>query len=228
VSRLAIIGDRDPANQTHLFTENALTQIARNVSVDWVPTVELETDDNRLSNYSGLLIAPGSPYRSMEGALRAIRFARENDVPLLGTCGGFQHVVIEFVRNVLGVTDADHEETNPAAPRLAISALECSLYGQEDAIELVPNTRVGALYPHRRVVESFFCSYGVNPEFAGSLEENGLTVSGTDDDGAVRILELATHPFFIATLFVPQARSSENQPHPLIKAFVSSSRAADN
>ncbi len=81
--------------------------------------------------FQGLLVAPGSPYESMEGALAAIRVARSRGVPLLGTCGGFQHVVLEFARHMLGVADADHAEYEPyASSTLFITPLSCSLAGQ--------------------------------------------------------------------------------------------------
>lgn len=78
-----------------------------------------------------MLISPGSPYVSTAGSIAGIQWARENDVPLLGTCGGFQHVVIEFARNVLGIRDAEHAETSPDASELVVVPLACSLVGQQ-------------------------------------------------------------------------------------------------
>src|SRR4029079_14164917 len=121
--------------------------------------------DALLARYAGLLIAPGSPYRSMAGALAAIRYAREQGVPLLGTCGGFQHIVVEFVRNVCGVADADHAETSPGAPRLAVTALQCSLAGQTHSVHVVAGTRAAAIYAIDEVREPFFCNYGLNREY---------------------------------------------------------------
>jgi CTP synthase (UTP-ammonia lyase) len=111
---IGLVGDRNPANRVHVATEEALTDGADAPSVEWLATERLlEPRAIDLTRFAGLLIAPGSPYRSEDGALAAIRPAREHQVPLLGTCGGFQHLVLEFARHVLGRVDADHEETHP-------------------------------------------------------------------------------------------------------------------
>lgn len=223
---IGIVGDRDPAYRVHRATEDALAHAPGAIAFEWVPTDQIAADPHaQLSGFAGLLIAPGSPYRSMEGALAAIRYGRERGVPLLGTCGGFQHLVVEYVRNVLGITDADHEETNPSAPSLAVTALACSLAGEDHPVNLAPGTRAAAVYDAARVVEPFFCSFGLNPDFRSLLERHGLVVSGVDDDQEVRVLELPDHPFFIGTLYVPQARSSPAQPHPLVSAFVAAAGA---
>src|SRR3989442_15811741 len=106
--RLGIIGDFNPANPTHVATNTGLQHASEALGVP-VEVTWLHTDEHHdLSAFDGLLCSPGSPYRSLDGALDAIRYARENKVPFLGTCGGFQHLVIEYARNVLGIRDADH------------------------------------------------------------------------------------------------------------------------
>jgi CTP synthase (UTP-ammonia lyase) len=217
---IGIIGDSDPAYPVHRATEDALAHVPVPPVFEWVPTEEI-TDEpkRRLARYTGLLIAPGRLYRSMDGALTAIRYAREQGVPLLGTCGGFQHVVVEYVRNVLGFIDADHEAVHPAAPRLAVTALTCSLAGQLHPVTVMPGTQAAALYQATDIVEPFFCSYGLNPTYRGPLEQHGMVVSGTGEDGEVRILELPDHPFFLATLYVPMASSTPEHPHPLVSGF---------
>ena len=215
------VGDRDPAYRVHGATEDALAHAPAALAFQWVPTDEIAANPQaRLARYAGLLIAPGSPYRSMEGALAAIRHAREHGVPLLGTCGGFQHMVVEYARHVLGITDADHEETNPSAANLAVTALACSLAGQDHPVNFVSGTRAAAVYRAARVVEPFFCSFGLSPNYRPLLEQHGLVVSGVGDDDEVRVLELLDHPFFLGTLYVPQARSTPARPHPLVTAFV--------
>jgi CTP synthase (UTP-ammonia lyase) len=129
------------------------------------------------------------------------------------------------VRNVLGFRDADHEETNPDGTQLAVTALACSLVGQSEPVRVVAGSLAAELYGRTDVVEPFYCSYGVNPEFLPKLEQGGLRVSGLGDDGNVRIVELPRHPFFLATLYVPQARSTEDQPHPVIAGFVAAARS---
>lgn len=93
-----------------------------------------------MREYDAFWCAPGSPYRSLTGALDAIRFAREERVPFIGTCGGFQHAVIEYARNVLGFADARHAEYDPyASSDLFISALSCSPFGETMRVEIEPD-----------------------------------------------------------------------------------------
>ncbi len=112
---IGVIGDYEPRNETHLATaaavEHASTYQGVSAEVTWISTGRVEHDgEDALTGFDGLVIAPGSPYRSLLGALAAIQYARIHDVPLLGTCGGFQHVVLESTRNVVGFSDAQHAE----------------------------------------------------------------------------------------------------------------------
>lgn len=124
----------------------------------------------------------------------------------------------------MGIKDADHAETNPGGQRLTVTPLACSLAGQEHRVRVVSGSRVHALYATEAAVEPFFCSYGLNPEYRPAFEAAGLVFSALDDDGEVRALELPGHPYFVATLYVPQARSRRGNPHPLITAFVEAAR----
>jgi CTP synthase (UTP-ammonia lyase) len=228
-SVIGIVGDRNPGYKGHVFTESALAHAPQALPFAWIATEHLaEAAAPRLDGYNALFIAPGSPYRSTEGALAAIRHAREHGVPLLATCGGFQHIVLEFVRNVLGIADADHAETNPAAPRLAVTPLSCSLAGQSRPVKVMGDTKAAKIYGADTVIEPFFCNFGLNPDYIPMLEARGLRVSGVGEEGTVRILELRDHPFFIGTLFVPQARSTAHEPHPLVAAFVAAARRRDD
>jgi CTP synthase (UTP-ammonia lyase) len=224
---IAVVGDYGAERPTHKATQQALEHAVQPpLRFEWLTTEAAEQmDDAELASYAGLLIAPGSPYRSMDGALRAIRVAREQGVPLLGTCGGFQHVAIEFVRNVLGITQAEHEESSPDARELAVTRLPGSLADQEHEVFFAPGSRVAAIYEASAAVEPFFCSFGLNPKYRPAVEERGLVISGTGADGAARVLELPEHPFFIATLYVPQARYTPESPHLLVTAFVAAASA---
>jgi CTP synthase (UTP-ammonia lyase) len=225
--RIAVVGDLDPDNPTHAATNDALghsaTALGASVDVSWVPTEALgEAADpgSTLAAFDAVLVAPGSPYRSMTGALAAIEHARRTSLPLIGTCGGFQHLVIEFARNVLHLADVQHAEYDPYASSLIVTPLSCSLAGQALDVSIVPGTRAGKAYGVERATERYYCNFGLNPDYADDLAAAGLAVSGTDADGEVRIIELGDHPFFIGTLFVPQARSTLVRPHPLVTAFV--------
>lgn len=122
---IGIIGDFNPRSETHAATNlafrHATTRLGISVGMEWLSTVDLEERaGNGLDRFDTFLCAPGSPYRSTRGALNGIRFAREGDRPLLGTCGGFQHMVLEYACNVMGIKDAEHAEEHPLAP-LAIN-----------------------------------------------------------------------------------------------------------
>src|SRR5579872_889242 len=191
--RICVVGDHDAANETHTAStaalQHAAASIGRDVDVGWVPTVDITSvEAGALQGADGLLIAPGSPYRNMDGALLAVTFARTHDTPLLGTCGGFQHLVVEYARNVLGVRDAEHAESSPEAAAQVITPLTCSLFGQRVDVEVRRGTKAFAAYGRTRTTERYYCNFGLNPAYVGQLEHAGLVVSGVDTDGEVRIL----------------------------------------
>jgi CTP synthase (UTP-ammonia lyase) len=218
-TRIGVIGDFNPANPTHIFTNDAIQHAAealgKPTEAVWLPT-DLPTT---FEGFQGLFGSPGSPYRSFDGALAAIRYARENNVPFLGTCGGSQHMMIEYARNVMGLADAAHAESDPDASCLFVTPLSCSLVGKTMAVTIKAESTAANAYQAEQSTEAYYCNYGLNPQYQERLENAGLRVTGTDADGEARIVELGTHPFFIGTLFVPQARSNPGRPHPLIRAF---------
>jgi CTP synthase (UTP-ammonia lyase) len=222
---ICVIGDYQPANETHTATTSALQHAAaslgHDVEVDWVPTLDVTSADApRIQGAEALLIAPGSPYLNMDGALFAITYARTRNVPLLGTCGGFQHLVVEYARNVLGVRDAEHAESSPDATTHVITPLTCSLFGQKMDVEVRQGTKAFDAYGRTETTERYYCNFGLNPAYVARLENAGLVVSGVDQDGEVRILEHPTLRFFMGTLFVPQTSSAAGDPHPLVVALV--------
>jgi len=218
---IGIVGDRNPANVTHAATDTAFARLG--AQTRWIPTPSVEADPPLLAGYDGLLIAPGSPYLSMNGALAAVRYARENDVPLLGTCAGFQHILVEYARDVLGIAAAAHAEVDPDAPDLICVPLTCSLVGQQRQVLIQPDTVAARLYKAATSMEPFYCMFGLNPAYREPVERAGLRFSGFDDDGEPRILELPGHRFFLGTLFVPQAAPDAGRPHPVLAGFLAAS-----
>lgn len=220
--KLAVIAEFDSIFEPHVQTDAAISHSADALDLEvdylWLSTSDLKVSN--LSEFDALWFAPGSPYRDLDRTLEAIRFARENSIPCLGTCGGFQHMVIEVARNVAKITDAQHAEYDPYASRLIVSQLECSLVGREMSITLIPDSVAEKAYRTDEAIERYYCNFGVNPEFVGALSDAGFSVVGTDADGVCRVMEIAEHPFFIGTLFVPQARSTPLTPHPLVNAFL--------
>jgi len=121
---------------------------------------------------------------------------------------------------VLGIQDAEHEETAPAASHLVISKLVCSLVGRTEVVTIMPDTLTHRAYGRTEAIEQFACNYGLNPEYREKISQGGLKSAGIDSAGEVRVVELSVHRFFIATLFLPQLSSSPDNPHPLIVAYL--------
>ncbi len=214
-----MIGDYDPDVTAHRGIDRSLAGIAEAV---WLGTPRLL--DAPLEEFAGFWCVPASPYESMDGALRAIRFAREHGRPFLGTCGGFQHAMIEYARNVWGMAEADHAEVNPEATIRLIAPLTCSLIEAEGIIRFEPDSRMAAIYGATEAREMYHCSYGLNPRYRELLNTGPLRVSGVDEQGEVRAVELGGHPFFLATLFQPERRALRGEVHPLVRALVAALR----
>src|SRR5689334_9371838 len=170
--RIGLVGDYDPSVVAHRAIPIALEMVSKELGLRimpaWIPTEEIR-DVERVAPFDGLWCVPASPYRSMAGALTAIRFARENRRPFLGTCGGFQHAIIEYARNVLGWTDAEHAETAPNAARPVITPLACALVEATDSIHFTPGSRIASYYGHEQAAERYRCRYGLNPVFQEAL-----------------------------------------------------------
>lgn len=222
--RIGLVGDYDAAVRAHVAIPRSLQLAASETGIetapDWVSTTKLTANiDEQLRAYAGLWCVPASPYKNMEGALSAIRFARERGIPFLGTCGGFQHTLIEYARNVLGVSEAEHAESNPGASIHLIIPLSCSLVGAKGTIRLALGSQVRSIYENDTAIEEYHCNFGFNSDYYSMLESGELKVSGVDADGEVRIVELSEHPFFVATLFQPELSALQDTTHPLIRAF---------
>jgi CTP synthase (UTP-ammonia lyase) len=223
--KVALIGDYDPSVTAHKAIPRALALAARTMGVavtgEWIGTPTVEPDPARqLSAFHALWCVPASPYASMEGALRAIRFAREAQRPFLGTCGGCQHALLEYARNALGIAEADHAESNPTARLPLIAELSCAMVEESGSVRLEPGSRIAGIYGEREITEVYHCSYGLNPRFEHLLSESALRISARDEKGEARAFELTTHPFFICTLFQPERAALKGKDHPLIHAFL--------
>lgn len=121
---------------------------------------------------------------------------------------------------MLGIQDAAHAESNPQAPRPLIGQLSCSLVGESERIDIKPGTLLHQVYGKEQVLERYACNYGLNPEYREQIGRGTLQVVGRNAEGAVRVVELEGHRFFIASLFLPQTSSTPEKPHPMIKAYL--------
>ena len=225
---IALLGEYDSTFTPHVASGIAIRHssalLGTAIKGEWVSTQDI--DESLFSRYSGIWVAPGSPYKNLERTLWALEHARTNKVPCLGTCGGFQHMVLEYARNVLRFRDAQHAEYDPYASTLFISRLACSLASREMELRFESGSLVAEIYGSTSAREEYYCNFGVDPGKVRLLESSGLRISGSDSEGEVRVIEVPGHPFYVGTLFVPQTKSAEGQPHPLVTAFVKAVAAA--
>src|SRR5688572_3824271 len=224
MSRIALVGDFSEDVVAHRAIPQALAFARRHAGVavewDWIDTASLTDAPRQLVNHAGIWCVPGSPYRNMDGVLATIRCSRETQRPFLGTCGGFQHALIEFARNVLGVTAAEHAETAPEAADLVVTPLACSLVGQQGDIAFTPGSQLDRIFGGEVAREGYHCNYGPNSAYRSRFEAAGLHFTGFDREGQVRACELTGHPFFVGTLFQPERHAIRGANHPLVEAFV--------
>ncbi|MFU0886732.1 CTP synthase [Kluyvera sichuanensis] len=222
VLRIALVGDYNADVIAHqaipLALDDAAAVLEVPVEYRWVATRDVHSADS-LADFDGIWLVPASPYQNTEGALIAVRYARENSLPFLGTCGGFQHAILEYARNVMGWEDAAHAETDTEG-RMVIAPLTCSLVEKSDTIELRANTLIARAYGRDSIEEGYHCNYGISAEFAEALKSLPLRVTGWDDNGDIRAVELVTHPFFVATLFQHERNALAGRPAPLVQAFL--------
>jgi len=234
--QIGIFGDYSPSSPTLPRVAESIQHAAEKLKIsaraEWLPTDSLidASLDKKLEAFDGLWAAPGSLYKSLNGMLRGIEFARRRDWPFVGTCGGFQYALIECARNVLGMKDADSAENNSGSKNIIISPVACAvpdrkgtapkLSGAVPEIRIRPGSYLHSFYKKDVVTEEFFCNYEVSPDFEGSLIEAGFTIAARGSNNEIRAIEFPGHRFFIATLFQPQLSSKPGQSHPIIIEFL--------
>lgn len=218
---VALLGDHR-GHTSHRELDALVPRLADELGVDaaWVPT----DSPFDVAAYDGVWLVPGSPYADEAAVLRAITAAREGGVPFLGTCAGMQYAVVEMVRNLLGEA-ASHAESEGEREDNAVAVLACSLDGEERTVTPVPGTRF-ASWVGEPFVGMHFCRYAPTAEAVAALGGAGVVVGAVADDAGAEVLELAGHPFFVASLFQPHVGASEGRPiHPLVRAFAGAVRA---
>ncbi|MEU1515839.1 hypothetical protein ABZ490_27480 [Streptomyces sp. NPDC005811] len=221
IAKVALVGDRSPHVVSHTRVPLLLDALAARdrlvLDAYWISSEDAEAPD-AVRGFDAVWVLPGSPYRSEAGVLAAIRTARETGIPFLGTCGGFQHALLEFARNVCGLAHVAHAENDPDADDLLIAPLACSLVGHEGVVTIEPGSLAESVIGSERTVERYFCAYGPSRHL-DTLRAHGLRFSGHDEDGHVRIAELPGHPFFLASLFQPELSGDGSRPHPVVRAL---------
>lgn len=195
---IAILGEYTPTFQPHVATNHAIahscSHLTSEVKVNWVPTEAI--DPTLFDTHAGIWVAPGSPYKNMQKVLWAIQYAREHNVPCLGTCGGFQHMIIEYARNALGFKDAQSQENDPYASDLVVSKLACSLAGRKMRLTFTDGSQIAKIYDCLTATEEYYCNFGVNPEYISYLKSHSLQITGADSEGEFRVITTGTSLFY--------------------------------
>ena len=236
--KIALVGKYVELHDSYISVNEALKHggIATRSKVDihWIDSETLEAPDCDLNavlgDMDGILVPGGFGSRGIEGKIKAVHFARTNGVPYLGICLGMQVAIIEFARNVLGFADANSAEIDPATTHPVIDILP----EQKDVQEMGGTMRLGqypcvlnpesksfALYQSSMIYERHRHRYEVNNDYRDDLAKNGMLLAGTSPDNhIVEMVELPTHPWFVAAQFHPEFKSRPNKPHPLFRGFV--------
>lgn len=202
------------------------------VNIEWIHSENLSEKDveKELNNLDGVLVAPGFGERGFEGKLRAVKFARENNIPFFGICLGMQCAVIEFARNVLGKSDANSAEINPNTPDPVINLMA----SQKDITDKGGTMRLGAydcklskgsivhdVYRRNLISERHRHRFEFNNAYLDEFTSAGMVASGINpDNNLVEIVEIPTHPWFVGVQFHPEYKSTVANPHPLFVSFV--------
>jgi CTP synthase (UTP-ammonia lyase) len=222
--RIGLIGDRDDAVKAHRAIPLVLAQASRAVDrpVDpvWLATADLARDPSTARRCHALWSVPATPYTDGAAAIAAIRWARESGVPFLGTCGGYQHALLEFARHVLGLTGATTVEEHPGAELTLIGRLSCDLVEARGRIRLDPGSRLAAICGTLELEETYHCRFGFDPRHRERFAGSALRIVGEDQAGEPRAFEVSGHPFFVGTAFQPERTGLEGRTHPIVTAFV--------
>jgi len=204
------------------------------VNLSWIRAEDIERDgpEAHLQNISGLLVAPGFGERGIEGKITAVRYVRQNKIPFLGICLGLQCAVIEFARNVCGLTRANSTEfkqTDQNVIDMMIEQKKVTAYGGTMRLGSYPckvlkGSKAFRAYKKEMVHERHRHRYEVNNAFKDVLEKHGMVISGIcPTNNLVEIIELPDHPWFVAGQFHPELKSRATNPHPLFRDFVKAS-----
>ena len=213
--------------------KHACLQNKVNLDLLWIDADNFDLDE--LKKLNGVVVPGGFGYRGIEGKILAIEFLRKNKIPFLGICLGLQCAVIEFARNVCGISDANSTEfsqttKNPVIDLLPNQNLEDDDIGASMRLGTYPckiqsDTIANKIYNNEIVYERHRHRYEVNNKFRKNLEDNGLIFSGlSPDEDLIEMIELKDHPYFVASQFHPEFKSRPWEPAPMFNSFIAASK----
>ena len=233
---IALVGKYVALHDSYISVAEALKAGGMNcesaVKIRWVDSEDIEKNgvEKELAGVDGILVPGGFGTRGIEGKIAAAKYARENAIPYFGICLGMQIAMIEFARNVIGLEDANSAEINPASPYKVVDLLP----EQRGITDMGGTMRLGAypcvlengskafsLYKQKEIFERHRHRFEVNNDFVPDFENAGMVFSGKSPNGSIcEMIELPSHPYFVACQFHPEFKSRPNKPHPLFAGFV--------
>ncbi len=237
---IALVGKYVELHDAYISVTEALKHAGykhnTKISINWIDSEKLEKTRNLkeiFKNTKGIIVPGGFGSRGIEGKIKAIKYARENNIPFLGLCLGLQLAVIEFSRNVCGIKDANSTEFDEHTNEPVIDIME----EQKNISNMGGTMRLGdykcslkektlayKCYKTKNIIERHRHRYEFNNKYKSILEENGLVFSGVNKkSNLIEILEYPSHPHFIACQFHPEFKSRPTRCHPLFDSFISAS-----
>jgi len=222
--RIGLIGEHQPEAVAHraipvaLSRSTAVTGLP--IDAQWLPTADLARDPAPALACDGLWAVPATPYADGDAAIAVIRRARETGLPFFGTCGGYQHALLEYARNVLGIASAQHAEEHPDAALALIGPLACELVEVTGRVRLAPGSRMGQICGTLDLEVGYHCRFGLDAKYRRLFADGPLHIVAEDPVGDARGFELDGHPFFFGTAFQPERAALAGHDHPLTVAFV--------
>jgi len=241
---IVLIGKYTKLKDTYMSIREALIHASASLHIKpklvWVESTDLEDNDEKLKEImdkaDGVIVLPGFGARGTEGKIKAIKYVRENNIPFLGICFGFQLAVVEFARDVLSLKDANSTEINPSTTYPVITMLD----DQKRVVQVGGTMRLGSqkiilkegsiankIYGSKVIYERHRHRYEVNPEYVDVLQKAGLVISGVSENGLVEFIELPNKKFFVATQAHPEFKSRPMSPSPLYVSFLKASMGKD-
>ena len=207
------------------------------LNLHWVDSDNFNVED--LKNYDGVVIPGGFGYRGIEGKISAIQYLREEKVPFLGICLGLQCAVIEYARNVCGISDANSSEFSKNTSNYVIDLLPNQNLEQDDVgasmrlgtypCKIKKGTLTSKIYKEEIIYERHRHRYEVNNKFKEEIEKHGLVISGmSPDNNLIEMIEIKDHPYFVASQFHPEFKSRPWEPAPMFKYFIEAASENNN
>ena len=207
------------------------------LNLHWVDSDNFNVEE--LKNYDGVVIPGGFGYRGIEGKISAIQYLREEKVPFLGICLGLQCAVIEYARNVCGISDANSSEFSKNTSNYVIDLLPNQNLEKDDVgasmrlgtypCKIKKGTLTSKIYKEEIIYERHRHRYEVNNKFKEEIEKHGLVISGmSPDNNLIEMIEIKDHPYFVASQFHPEFKSRPWEPAPMFKYFIEAASENNN